>query len=94
MLNVNQKYFILNIITTFMQKKIEIWLSQKDHDELHEMMDTVIKTSDDKYTLERLFNGTTKQDWYRKVLRKGLATLILEFEQLKKKYEDENKNCN
>jgi len=70
-----------------MQKKIEVWLPEKDFDELHEGMKLAIKTEDEKFTLERIFSGSSKQEWYRKVLRKGLATLILEFEKLKKKYE-------
>lgn len=73
-----------------MQKKIEVWLSPDNHDELHDLMDLVIKTEDDKYILERMFDGSTKQEWYRKVIRKGLSTLILEFEKLKKKYENES----
>lgn len=74
-----------------MQKKFDVWLSKKDYDELHSLMDLTIKTEDEKYTLERIFNGSSKQDWYRKVIRKGMASLILEFEQIKKIYEEDNK---
>ena len=77
-----------------MKKKIILLLDKKDFDELHDGMGLTLKTDDEKFTLERIFEGSSKQDWYRKVMRKGLATLILEFEKLKKKYEDEDKDSN
>lgn len=70
-----------------MQRKIDVWLSKEDFKQLHDLMDTVIKSEDDKFILERLFEGNSKQEWYRKIIRKGMTEVILELDQLKKKYE-------
>ena len=73
-----------------MPKPITVWLDDKDFEQLHNMMLTVLRDKDSGVVLARMFNGKKKQEWYRIVLEKGLVMLFLEFDEERKKYAARN----
>lgn len=64
-------------------------LEPKLIEEIELAMDKAIH-DEDSVTLFRLFEGTSKQDWYRILLRAGLRAKLREFNKKKKEIEDES----
>jgi len=65
-----------------------IYLDKKMFDDLHYIMDMSIQSENDKLILYKLYEGVTKQGWYREVMRAGIKAKKFEFEQKKKELED------
>lgn len=72
-------------------RKFIIVMHDDDYKQLHDSMNLVIKR-EDGLILERIFEGGTRQAWYRTVISKGLKSLILEFEEKAKQYESKPGN--
>jgi hypothetical protein len=68
--------------------RVTILVDDKDYQQLHELMNLAIVGEDGRIK-EKMFEGGYQQEWYRRVLRKGMNTMLSEFELLKKKYETE-----
>lgn len=67
--------------------QISIFLERDMLRELHRQMGKVI-TDEDGVVRYRQCESTIKQDWYRRVLRRGLDSFIREFNKKKKELED------
>jgi hypothetical protein len=55
--------------------------------EMHQLMNYSL-AAEEGITLYKLYEGTSKQGWYREVLRAGLRMKRQEFEREKKRIED------
>jgi len=69
---------------------ILINLDKKTFKELHDIMGMKLEVND--ITVHRIFEGKSKQQFYREIIRAGMTSKLLEFEKRKKELENENKN--
>jgi len=71
------------------QKPILIMLDKETHKQLHDLMNYSLK-NEDGLIIYRLYEGETKQEWYRQVLRAGIKEKYNDF--VKKKTQIENES--
>lgn len=70
-----------------MQHRMSIMVDKDTWSELHILMNYSL-AAEEGLTLYRIYEGTSKQGWYREVLRAGLRVKRQEFEREKKRIED------
>lgn len=70
-----------------MQKRLSVMIDGDTLSELHQLMNYSL-VAEEGITLYKLYEGTSKQGWYREVLRAGLRVKRQEFEREKKRIEE------
>lgn len=72
------------------QSPILINLDKKTFEELHDLMG--MKLIVDEITVYRMYEGKSKQQFYREVLRAGMRAKLFAFEKKKKEIEIESQD--
>lgn len=72
---------------------VTIRIHKKMYRDMMQLMRTVIKDGDD-ITRYRCFEGTSKQDWYRILIQRGIDATQTKFSEKKKLIENEGKDSN
>jgi hypothetical protein len=70
-----------------MQQRISIMVDKETLSELHQLMNYSL-AAEEGITMYRLYEGSSKQGWYREVLRAGLRVMRQKFEREKKRIEE------
>jgi hypothetical protein len=60
-------------------KQLLILLTKKDYEDLHLIMNMAVETKE-KVIILKMYEGITKQQWYREVIRAGLRSKRIDFE--------------
>jgi hypothetical protein len=69
-----------------MQHRLSIMLDKETHEELHKLMNYSL-VAEEGVTMFRLFEGSSKQAWYREVMREGMRAKRQFFERKKREIE-------
>lgn len=69
-------------------KSILVKMDEKMFEDIHNLMDYALKNDDD-LILFRIFEGESKQQWYRELLRAGMEAKNIRFAEKKKGLEEE-----
>jgi hypothetical protein len=69
-----------------MQHRLSIMVDKDTLSELHQLMNYSL-AAEEGITLYRLYEGTSKQGWYREVMRAGLRVMRQKFEREKHRIE-------
>lgn len=70
-----------------MQRRLSVMVDNETWTEMHQLMNYSL-AAEEGITLYKLYEGTSKQGWYREVLRAGLRMKRQEFEREKKRIEE------
>lgn len=72
-------------------KTILVRLSEDQYNDIHRLMGYTLVSADKEIIIDRMHTGS-KQDFYRKVMQKGINAIKKEWDDKVKKYESQDDN--
>lgn len=70
-----------------MQYRLSVMVDKDTYNELHQLMGYSL-AAEEGMTMYRLYEGSSKQGWYREVMRAGLRVMRQKFEREKNRIEE------